>query len=81
MGKRDPRVDASIAKAADFAKPILNQIRETMHAACREVEEDMKWSFPHFMCRDAVQCMAAFKEHAAFGFWGPGTGAATLTRR
>jgi hypothetical protein len=28
MGKRDPRVDAYIAKAGDFAKPILNQLRD-----------------------------------------------------
>jgi hypothetical protein len=29
MGKKDPRVDAYIAKAADFAKPILEEIRAT----------------------------------------------------
>ena len=39
MGKRDPRVDAYIEKAADFAKPILMEIRERVHAACPEVEE------------------------------------------
>jgi hypothetical protein len=39
MGTRDPRVDAYIAKSADFAKPILTYIRETVHAACTEVDE------------------------------------------
>jgi uncharacterized protein YdeI (YjbR/CyaY-like superfamily) len=69
MGKRDPRVDAYIAKAADFARPILTQFRDTVHAACPDVEEDMKWRFPHFMYKGMLCSMAAFKEHAAFGFW------------
>ena len=69
MGTRDPRVDAYIAKAGDFAKPILTQIRETVHAACPDVEEAMKWSFPHFMYKGVLCSMASFKQHAAFGFW------------
>ena len=69
MGKRDVRVDAYISKAADFAKPILNQLREAVHASCPDVEEDMKWSFPHFMYKGMLCSMASFKEHAAFGFW------------
>ena len=50
MGKKDPRVDAYIAKAGDFAKPILTRLREAVHAACPDVEEAMKWSCPHFIC-------------------------------
>jgi len=69
MGKRDVRVDAYISKAADFAKPILNQLREAVHASCPDVEEDMKWSFPHFMYKGMLCSMASFKGHAAFGFW------------
>jgi uncharacterized protein YdeI (YjbR/CyaY-like superfamily) len=69
MGTRDPRVDAYIAKAADFAKPILTELRETVHAACPDVEETMKWSFPHFMHQGMLCSMAAFKQHAVFGFW------------
>jgi uncharacterized protein YdeI (YjbR/CyaY-like superfamily) len=69
MGKRDPRVDAYIAKAAPFAQPILVDLRETVHAACPEVEEAMKWSFPHFMYKGMLCSMASFKQHAAFGFW------------
>ena len=48
MGTRDPRVDAYIAKSADFAKPILEHLREVVHAACPDVEETMKWSFPEW---------------------------------
>src|SRR5947207_7261095 len=69
MGTRDPRVDAYIAKAADFAKPILTELRETVHSACPDVEETMKWSFPHFMYQGMLCSMASFKQHAVFGFW------------
>ena len=69
MGKRDPRVDAYIAKAADFAQPILTEIRATVHASCPDVEETMKWSFPHFVYKGMLCGMASFTQHATFGFW------------
>ncbi len=70
MSKKDPRVDAYIAKVADFAKPVMIHLRELIHAACPDVEEAWKWSFPCFMYKGAMLCnMAAFKEHCAFGFW------------
>jgi len=70
MPKTDPRVDAYIDKAREFAKPVLNHIRELVHQACPDVEETMKWSFPHFDYKGQMMCsMASFKEHCAFGFW------------
>ena len=70
MGKKDKAIDAYIAKSADFAKPILKHIRELVHQACPEVEEKMKWSFPHFDYKGEMMCsMASFKQHMAFGFW------------
>ena len=69
MGTRDDRVDAYIAKSADFARPILTHLREVVHAACPDVEETMKWSFPHFQYKGMLCSMASFKEHCAFGFW------------
>ena len=70
MGSRDPRIDAYIARSADFAKPILDHIRATVHSACPETEEKIKWGFPHFDYKGQMLCsMAAFKQHAAFGFW------------
>ncbi len=69
MGKRDPKIDAYIARSADFAKPILNHIRALVHAACPDVEETMKWSFPHFDYKGMFCSMAAFKQHCSFGFW------------
>lgn len=69
MPKIDPRVDAYIAKAAPFAKPILQHIRLLVHSAYPAIEETIKWSFPHFNYKGTVCSMAAFKEHCAFGFW------------
>lgn len=69
MATRDPRVDAYIAKSAEFAGPILTHLRDVVHAACPDVEETMKWSFPHFQYKGMLCSMAAFKEHCAFGFW------------
>ncbi len=69
MGKKDPRVDAYIAKSADFAKPILTHIRDVVHAAVPDVEEALKWSMPAFMYKGILCGMGAFKQHATFGFW------------
>ena len=70
MGKRDPRIDAYIANAAGFAQPILGRLREIVHEACPEVEETLKWSAPSFLHAGGILCgMAAFKQHASFGFW------------
>ena len=69
MGTKDPRIDAYIAKSADFAKPILEHLREVVHTACPGVEETMKWSMPHFMYEGMLCGMAAFKQHCTFGFW------------
>ena len=69
MGTRDPRIDAYIERSADFAKPILEHLRRTIHEACPQVEETMKWSMPHFMYEGMLCGMAAFKAHCTFGFW------------
>src|SRR6476661_10541557 len=65
----DPRVDAYIEKSKDFAKPILEHLRALVHEACPNVEETMKWSFPHFDYKGMMCSMAAFKHHCAFNFW------------
>ena len=68
--KSDPRIDAYIDRQAEFAKPILRHLRETVHAACPDCEETLKWSSPTFMYRGQMLAgMAAFKQHATFGFW------------
>ena len=69
MGTKDPRVDEYIDRAQPFAKPILRHLRKVVHAGCPEVEETMKWSFPHFDYKGIFCGMASFKGHCTFGFW------------
>jgi len=69
MPKKDPRVDAYIAKAEPFAQPILKHLRKLIHATCPETQETIKWSFASFDYKGPFCSMAAFKQHCAFGFW------------
>ena len=70
MAARDPRIDSYIAKAAPFARPILEQVRARVHAAVPEVEETLKWGAPSFTLNGKILLMmAAFKAHAAINFW------------
>lgn len=69
MGTKNPRVDEYIARAPAFAKPILAEIRERVHAACPDVEETIKWRQPSFEYHGLMCGMAAFKEHCVFGYW------------
>ncbi len=69
MAKRDPKVDAYIAEAAPFARPILRRLRKIVHAGCPAVEETIKWGFPHFVYKGNIAGMAAFQQHCVFGFW------------
>jgi uncharacterized protein YdhG (YjbR/CyaY superfamily) len=67
--KREPRIDAYIARAQPFAQPILARVRERVHSLVPDIEETMKWSHPAF-CRNGkiVLGTAAFKGHAAINF-------------
>jgi uncharacterized protein YdeI (YjbR/CyaY-like superfamily) len=67
---RDPRVDAYIAKSQPFARPILEKVRERVHAVLPEVEEAMRWSMPAYTLRGKIVLVtSAFKAHAALNFW------------
>jgi uncharacterized protein YdeI (YjbR/CyaY-like superfamily) len=67
---REARIDAYIAKAQPFARPILEKVRESVHAVVPDIEEAMKWGHPTY-CKGGkiVLGTAAFKEHAAVNFW------------
>jgi uncharacterized protein YdeI (YjbR/CyaY-like superfamily) len=70
MIRKEKKIDAYIAKSADFAKPILNHIRELVHKTCPDVEEKVKWGMPFFDYKGGPLChMASFKQHAVMGFW------------
>lgn len=66
MPKKDPRVDAYIARAAPFARPVLTHLRAVVHAAAPGVEETIKWGMPHFLHGGILCSFAAFKAHCAF---------------
>ena len=67
---QDPRIDAYIERAAPFAQPILRHVRAAVHEACPHVEETIKWGMPTFVHAGGILCgMAAFKQHASFGYW------------
>ena len=68
--KTDPRIDAYIESRQEFAKPILKHLRALLHEACPDCEETLKWSSPSFIYKGKILAgFAAFKAHAAFGFW------------
>ena len=69
MGSKDPRIDAYIARSADFAQPILKHLRKIVHAGCPNVEETVRWQHPNFDYKGVMCGMAAFKQHCVFGFW------------
>ena len=50
----NPKIDAYIAKSQPFAQPILTHIRELVHKACPDVEEEIKWSMPFFALRGVI---------------------------
>ena len=67
---RDPRIDAYIAKAQPFARPILEKVRERVRAVVPDIEEAMKWSMPAYTLGGKIVLItAAFKAHLALNFW------------
>lgn len=69
MEQYDARVDAYIAKSAEFAKPILEYIRELAHEASPLIVETIKWGCPFFDHKGPVLSIAAFKQHCGINFW------------
>jgi uncharacterized protein YdeI (YjbR/CyaY-like superfamily) len=67
---RDPRIDAYIAKAQPFARPILEKMRDRVHAVLPEADESIKWSMPAYTLGGKIVLItAAFKAHTALNFW------------
>jgi uncharacterized protein YdhG (YjbR/CyaY superfamily) len=71
MTTADPRVDAYIAKAPPFARPILAETRARIKKAVPAAEETIKWNVPFYLLDGRLLAsMAAFKAHAKVGVWG-----------
>lgn len=69
MKTTDKRIDAYIAKAPEFAVPILEKVRRVFHKASPKIGETMKWSTPHFEYEGLIGGMAAFKKHVSVTLW------------
>ncbi|MBW8745755.1 MAG: YdeI/OmpD-associated family protein [Sphingomonas sp.] len=70
MSAADPRIDAFIAKAQPFARPILSHLRDVIHRALPQVEEAIKWSRPSFLNEGRIVAVfGAFKAHASLTLW------------
>lgn len=66
----DPRIDAYIAKSAEFARPILSRLRQLVHQACPTVEESLKWGHAGFLSDGKILCLfSSFKAHCGLVFW------------
>lgn len=69
MSKKDPQVDAYIARAKPFAQPILRHLRQVILSVSPEIVETTKWSSPAYEYKGLLCGYSGFKEHATFGFW------------
>jgi len=65
----DPRFDSYIQNAAEYARPVLLELRARVHAACPDAVETLKWRAPSFEHHGLLGGMAAFKAYCSFGFW------------
>ncbi|MEM9311335.1 MAG: YdeI/OmpD-associated family protein [Pseudomonadota bacterium] len=75
--KSNPKFDAYIGKAGDFAQPILAHLRAVATKAEPEAAEETRWGVPYWILEGRQLCgMAAFKEHCAFIIEGQGGGEA-----
>ncbi len=62
-------IDTYIKTAPEFSQEILLHFRKLVHQSVPDVEEKIKWGFPHFIYKNDVICsMAAFSKHCAFSF-------------
>ena len=66
---KNPAVDAYIAQAPPFARPILRKVRALFHQACPDLEEKIKWGCPAFERGGILGIVAAFKAHCRMVIW------------
>ncbi|RKR05689.1 uncharacterized protein YdeI (YjbR/CyaY-like superfamily) [Flavobacterium sp. 90] len=70
MAQLNSKVDEYIAKSEDFAKAILEYLRQIIHETCPDAVEDIKWGTPHYSYKGDHLCMiAGFKNHCSFSLY------------
>jgi uncharacterized protein YdeI (YjbR/CyaY-like superfamily) len=66
----NPQVTAYLADCAEFARPIMNHLRQLLHATCPSVVEQIKWGILHFDYHGDMMCIfAAHAKHCSFTFF------------
>ncbi len=67
---QDDRIDAYIAGAEGFARPVLAHLRQLVHATIPGATETIKWGMPFFEHGGKrLAMMAAFKAHVGLGIF------------
>ncbi|MGX7666673.1 YdeI/OmpD-associated family protein [Flavobacterium pedocola] len=67
---QNKKVDEYIAKSQEFAKPILEFLREIIFETCPQIEEDIKWGTPHYAYKDDhLLMLGSFKNHCSFSIY------------
>ena len=69
MGQKAETTDAYIAKAPEYARPILKKVRALFHTADSTITESKKWGAPAFERDGIVAIFAAFKNYVGINFW------------
>lgn len=65
----DAEVTKYIEDAEEFARPILDHIRNQVHKNCPDVVESIKWGIPHFDYKKDFLCvLASAKNHCSLTF-------------
>jgi uncharacterized protein YdeI (YjbR/CyaY-like superfamily) len=69
MPDASDRIDAHIAAAQPFARPILKKLRTLVHRARPKLTESIKWGMPAFESDGLVAIVAGFKKHVSLVLW------------
>ncbi len=62
-------VDAYIANATEYTRPILVKLRRIFQRASPKLEEAIKWGVPCYVYKGPVCGFAAYKQHVSWGLW------------
>ncbi len=72
MPKPDPnaelKIEAYIDDAPRFAQPILTVLRDLVHEAHPEIQDDWKWRIPAYTLNGIVCVTGGFKKHVSLTF-------------
>jgi len=62
-------IDTYIDEASEVARPIVSHLRDLIHQASPEIEENIKWNGPSFELEGKIVCtIMAFKKHVNLMF-------------